>query len=187
MDARRRIRWFVMAATAAFLLLPAVPASAGGGCHEASEGTGDAVVIEHACFTPSILHVDAGTPVRFENRDLFEHNLYGTGWGAGELAAGDSWRVSFADDGLYAFQCTLHPGMTGTVVVGDGDGAGNGASVTVASAADAPAPPAPPAASETGSSLPAAGAGLVVGLAVGAGAMVLASRRRRPAAVPATA
>jgi plastocyanin len=175
------------ATTVAALVFVAAPASAGGGgCHGATEGTGTTVVLEGACFTPSIIHVDAGATVRFENHDPFEHNVYGTGWGIGELASGDSGRSTFADEGLYAFQCTFHPGMTGTVVVGDGDGVGNGAAVTVTG--DAPAAPSAPVSTDaSGSTLPAAATGLLLGLAVGAGAMAIATRRRRVAAVPASA
>ena len=173
------------ATTVAALVLVAAPAAAGGGgCHGATEGTGTTVVIEGACFTPSVLHIDAGATVRFENHDPFEHNVYGTGWGVGELASGDAGRSTFADEGLYAFQCTFHPGMTGTIVVGDGDGVGNGAAVTVTD--DAPAAPSAPVSTDTsGSTLPAAAAGLLLGLAIGAGAIAMATHRRRVAAVPA--
>lgn len=174
-----------VAATAAALVLVAAPASAGGGCHEATEGTGTTVVLEGACFTPSIVHVDAGATVRFENHDPIEHNVYGTGWGIGELPAGSSGRTSFAEDGLYAFQCTFHPGMSGTIVVGDGDGAGSGAAVTVTG--DQPAAPTAATTQGSGSTVPAVAVGMLLGLAIGAGAMAMATHRRRVAALPASA
>jgi plastocyanin len=30
---------------------------------------------------------------------------------------GDTWQVKFTQAGTYQYQCTLHPGMTGTVTV----------------------------------------------------------------------
>ncbi|HYJ60756.1 MAG TPA: plastocyanin/azurin family copper-binding protein [Actinomycetota bacterium] len=180
---RTCIASLAIAVATVVLALPAAPAGAGGGCHEATEGEGDTVVLDDACFGPSVLHTEAGGTVRFVNQDPVEHNVYGAGWEIGELMPGESGHRTFAEEGLYAFQCTFHPGMSGTIVVGDGDGPGNGATVAVA-AAQPPAPAPTGASSSGGSSLPAAAAGLLVGLAVGVGAMA-ASRRRRVATVPA--
>jgi plastocyanin len=179
----RRLIPIVLTAFAA-IAVPAPPAVAGGGCHgAATEGTGSMVVMEDMCFTPSIVHVDAGEPVRFENRDPMVHNLYGTGWGLDELAPGEAGSMTFADDGLYAFACTLHPGMTGTVVVGDGDGPGNGLSVAVAEDTPPAAPP-PPTPEPSGSALPAGLIGLALGVVLTLGATSLLRSRGKLAGSP---
>jgi plastocyanin len=180
----RRLIAIVIAASAA-AAVPALPAVAGGGCHgAATEGTGSTVVLEDACFTPSIIHVDAGATVRFENRDPFTHNVYGTGWGVDELAPGDAGSTTFADEGLYPFACTLHPGMTGTVVVGDGDGPGNGAAVAVSGDLP-PAAPAAPAPQGSSSPIPAGLVGLVLGVLGTLGAVSLLRSRGGLTGAPA--
>jgi hypothetical protein len=47
------------------------------------------------------------------------HNISGPGWFEGELAPGRSVSRTFDAVGTYTFGCTLHPGMTGAVVVGE--------------------------------------------------------------------
>jgi plastocyanin len=116
----------------------AFPASAGGGCHGATQGQGDTVAMSKACFTPSVLRVDPGTEVTFVNRDPAVHNLSAMGWSSLEdLRQGDDFVATFEEQGVYPYACTYHSGMTGAVVVGDGLGAGSGETVTVAPLADA--------------------------------------------------
>ena len=113
------------------MLVPAASARAGGGCHgDVTQGTGDTVEMIGACFTPSTLRVQPGTTVTFVNRDAFEHNVSGNGWGRYEsIGQGDRVSAVFDEEGIFAYACSIHPGMTGSVVVGDGDGTGNGAAV----------------------------------------------------------
>jgi plastocyanin len=178
---------FVLIVTAGALAVPAVPATAGGGCHSGvTTGTGDTVEMLDACFTPTTLRIEPGDEVTFVNLDPVTHNVGGNLWGhLDDMAEGDAFTATFSDAGIYPYACSYHPGMTGAVVVGDGSGPGNGEQVTVAAFE-------PPAASpeveirtvEAGSSGEgpssagwiAAGA---VGLAVGLGTGLLL--RRRPA------
>ncbi|HET9312098.1 MAG TPA: plastocyanin/azurin family copper-binding protein [Actinomycetota bacterium] len=150
-------------------------ATAGGGGHCApDEAQGNRVELEGACFTPSTLHADAGETITFVNRDPVAHNVSGTGWGNYEdMGRGDRFKTSFADEGIYPFACTLHPGMTGVVVVGDTD------AETVAEVQPLAASTSPPS---DGDAWIAAGAlGLAIGAAVGAGLAVV--RRRRTTTV----
>jgi plastocyanin len=176
-----RPRLFLLLAFATIAtVVPASSASAGGGCHSgATQGTGDTVEMQDACFTPSTLQAEPGATITFINTDPFDHNVSGNGWGEyGTVAPGDRLRVTFDAEGIYAYACTLHPGMTGSVVVGDGDGPGNGA-VVVGAGQDpgAPAATQPRATESTGDGwlLPSAIA-LVLGVGLGFG---LARLRRR--------
>jgi plastocyanin len=114
------------------VLIGGTPASAGGGCHTGpTQGTGTAVDLKGACFTPSLLRVAEGSTVTFTNYDPEVHNISGSLWGHYDnLAPGESFSASFDRAGLYPFACTIHPGMTGVIVVGDGTGPGNGSVVT---------------------------------------------------------
>jgi plastocyanin len=187
-------RRYVLAAlaTVAVMTVLAGPASAGGGCHDGvTSGRGTTVEIVDACFTPTTLFVEPGDRVTFVNLDPFVHNVGGNLWGHfDDLLEGDRFSASFAEEGVYSFACTYHPGMTGSIVVGDGLGAGNGETVSTSLGT----PPGEPSAgvavlgSSAGrgsSSAPwfgGAAIGLVIGFAVSA-----ALRRRRAAFRPGTA
>jgi plastocyanin len=178
----------VAAAATALLVAPwAGPVQAGGGCHQGlTEGGGDTVEMSKMCFGPSILRVDPGTEVTFLNSDPLVHNVSANGWGQLEdMYQGDTFTATFRDNGIYPFACSYHAGMTGAVVVGDGTGAGTAASVmgpsaaTAASIEERTTEARTTASSPTGGSTATTGwvAGGVLGLAVGAG-LVLVWRRR---------
>lgn len=105
------------------------PVRAGGGaCHEAPderEGTGELVLMIANCFSPTVLRVEPGTEVRFQNNDTMEHHIAGVAgmWGTGydrKVLAESSATYSFDEPGTYPYSCYLHLGMSGVVVVGDG-------------------------------------------------------------------
>lgn len=116
-----------------WLALPVPFAAAGGGCHTGvTYGDGIAVVMQDACFTPTILYVAPGTDVAFSNEDPLTHNVTANGWGHFDpMDQGDGSTATFDRPGVYPFACQYHPGMTGAVVVGDGKGDGSGEYVTV--------------------------------------------------------
>jgi plastocyanin len=175
MDGARR---FVTIAVLAMIGTAAgvTAAHAGGGGHcEPSEGDAGVVDLAGACFLPSTLHAEVGETITFVNRDPVAHNVSGTGWGRYEdLGRGERFTTSFVDPGIYPFACTLHPGMNGVIVVGQ----------TAASETTAAQPITRSASGTDGGSsrMVAAAVGLVLGAAVGAGAM---SVRRRRAGVAA--
>jgi plastocyanin len=170
---------------------------AGGGCHRnltVSEGAGTTLEIVENCFTPSVLRTSPGGSVTFVNRSTMIHDVIGEGgrWGSeGELRTGQSFSASFPDAGTFPFQCSLHPGMTGAVIVGDGRSAAAtsnvqvvpvaAAPVTSLAAASAPAPAPAPSSDGSGSSaVLAAMVTAIVGLAVG-----FTAGRARPDRPPA--
>jgi plastocyanin len=167
-------------------LTQATPAEAGGGCHStATNGSGTTVEMKDMCFTPTVLRVKPGDSVTFVNRDEMQHTVTGTGGvfgGYDALTPGKSATYKFATDGVYAYSCIFHPGMTGAVVVGDGTGPGLATGVepvvvSQAQAQAAAAKPAPPAAPQ-----PPWGWLVAAALVGGAGlGFVIAQRLARPA------
>jgi plastocyanin len=193
------VRRLLMVAAATLLLglvVPAMPASAGGGCHAgATTGEGDTVEMVDACFTPSTLQVDPGAEVAFVNRDSMVHNVTAIGWGNFEdMTRGDAFTATFAEPGIYPFACAYHPGMAGAIVVGNGLGAGNGEVVTVTSlqepALEQPATETELAAADVGTAASGGGSvvgwigGGVIGLALGIGVAALARRGTRGTPTP---
>ena len=79
------------------------------------------VVIKDFKFTPSSLSVAVGTKVKFINEDSTPHTATGTGSSAlinsGNLNQNQTYTVTFTKAGTYTYSCTIHPYMTGTVVV----------------------------------------------------------------------
>jgi plastocyanin len=131
-------RWLVLPFACLLLVgLAAVPALAGGGCRPStvnSEGTGSAVEIRNCGFNPVVLFVKPGTSVTWAQADAHPpHNVVGVGWGQHEpLAQGRTAEHTFASTGIYPYQCSLHPGMAGAIVVGDAAGVAKDASTRVA-------------------------------------------------------
>ncbi len=174
MTRTRRIATIAVLGTIGAFAGMTVAAAGGGGHCDASEDGGGRVELEGACFTPSTLWAEAGQTITFLNRDPFAHNVSGSGWGHYEdLDRGDRYTTSFADEGIYPFACTLHPGMNGVIVVGDAPAA----DATVGDATLVAASTAPP--SQGGGWVAAGIVGVVIGAAAGAGLTMV---RRRAAA-----
>ena len=177
-----RVRCTLLVATFGALVLPAVPADAGGGCHREMDSVGVSrpgtdVNLERNCFTPGVLEVSPGATVRFANRDEIVHLVMGTGWGSGEeIAPGETVEYGFDRAGTYVYSCPLHPSMNGAVVV-----AGAASAVTAEPVSAAGPTPASELASST-SSTGVDQASLAVGAVAGMLVAVATGRwrRRRP-------
>jgi plastocyanin len=178
--------------TAMLLALLAVPADAGAGgfCQggKLTEGNGNTVTMGKNCFSPTVLRVEPGTEVTWVNKDPAPHTVTGAAgaWGSGhkEIASGTRAAFRFDDPGVYTYTCLLHPGMAGTVVVGDG--IGRGAAVEsidvepVSASADRPASSAVRPVEQASST--GAWAGIAIAAAaLGGGAGYGLGRRRREA------
>ncbi len=164
----------------------------GGGCHGeyAAEATGTQVQLRNNCFSPTVLNVEPGDTVVFENFDFAKHDVAGVaglwGTGTGLLGEGASASVTFSEPGLYPYSCYLHYGMTGVISVGDDRKvAGKGAESLVvtraplapSSAPDEPAAAAQPRAEGGLGDMRLAWGGLLAGVAIVAGAWTFQKRR----------
>lgn len=103
----------------------AAPASAGGGsCHTGLPAAVDSVTtvtIDHACFFPEAARVAVGAKVTWHNTSGLPHNISGPAIDFTELPDGAKHTVTFGKAGLFPYACTIHPGMSGVVVVGAAD------------------------------------------------------------------
>jgi plastocyanin len=188
----RRIATAVVLALGAILLASPPAVGGGGGCAEVTSGHSAAVDLKGFCVFPTLVRVPSGGEVTFTNYDEVNHIIVGAGyaWGSdGTMHQGDSFIARFAHDGVYPFQCYLHPGMSGAVLVGDANarGAATSGGVTVPASSDhlaaseaapAPAQPDPQTSGRTNWWL--LGAGLVLGAAVAFGVTRLRIRTSKP-------
>ena len=66
---------------------------------------------------PAASVTGVGTTVTWINMDSVQHTVTGEGWGSGTLRPGESWSYTFTQPGTYFYKCTIHPEMTGLVMV----------------------------------------------------------------------
>jgi LPXTG-motif cell wall-anchored protein len=91
------------------------------------------VTIQNFQFQPASVTVTEGDSVTWTNQDAAPHTATADdgSFDTGTLNQGDSGSLTFDNVGSFAYHCSFHPSMTGTVVVqaasgGDGGGDGNG-------------------------------------------------------------
>ena len=77
------------------------------------------VVIENMQFSPQALTVQRGDRIVWVNKDLFPHTVTADAkaFDSHSIAANASWRYVAAKPGAYAYGCTFHPTMKGTITV----------------------------------------------------------------------
>jgi plastocyanin len=81
---------------------------------------GKDVTIENFSFTPFSVTISAGDSVRWTNQDAAVTHTATANNGAfdtGQIKTGSSARVTFKKAGTFNYHCSVHPGMTGRVVV----------------------------------------------------------------------
>ena len=79
------------------------------------------VMIDNFSFNPAVLTVAAGTRVTWTNRDDIPHTVTGAAtprlMKSPVLDTEETFAFTFAMPGAYAYFCSLHPHMQGSVIV----------------------------------------------------------------------
>ena len=77
------------------------------------------VKIDNFTFEPEKLTIKAGTTVTWKNEDDIPHTVASAtkAFKSKALDTDDSFSFTFATPGTYEYFCSLHPHMTGTIVV----------------------------------------------------------------------
>ena len=80
------------------------------------------VTIDNFTFEPQRLTVRAGTTVTWVNQDDIPHALASNAkiFKSKALDTDDKFLFTFATPGVYDYFCSMHPHMTGTIVVESG-------------------------------------------------------------------
>jgi amicyanin len=78
-----------------------------------------AVQIHDFAFSPPNLTVKAGTTVTWRNKDDIPHTVASSTrvFKSGAIDTDDSYSFTFKESGTYQYFCSLHPHMTGKIVV----------------------------------------------------------------------
>jgi len=76
------------------------------------------VAMDGTRFIPATITVKRGDRVVWVNKDPFPHTATaGQTFDSKSVAAGRSWSYVARKPGEFAYVCTLHPGMKGTLIV----------------------------------------------------------------------
>lgn len=93
----------------------------------ADDGEDDAaapgeVAIQEFAFAPADLQVNVGDTVTWTNLDTTSHTITedNGAFDSGSVAGEQTFEFTFETAGEFAYHCDFHPGMTGTVTVGEG-------------------------------------------------------------------
>jgi len=127
----KAMKSYFPALTAAMLALAACPALAHdmdhGGMMKPAASTQSAaiepntVAIDNFAFGPNSITVPVGTTVTWINQDDEPHTVVNTGnprlFKSGALDTGNKFSFTFDKPGTYRYFCSLHPHMTGVIVV----------------------------------------------------------------------
>jgi plastocyanin len=121
----RHIRFAAALAVAAFAVAATLPAAS---ARAAETEVKIEVKIDNFAFAPQRIVVQAGTTVTWTNADDAPHTVVSTTklFKSSALDTEDKFSFTFATPGTYDYFCSLHPHMTGTVVV-EAAAAGNAA------------------------------------------------------------
>lgn len=111
-------RWRIIATAAVFFTIFAgvqKTLAAGPG---ASPGAPE-VTIDNFMFTPAVLTVKAGTPITWTNHDDIPHTVVSDdkSFKSHALDTDEKFTYTPTKPGTYTYFCSIHPKMTGKVVV----------------------------------------------------------------------
>jgi plastocyanin len=109
---RQAMRALIALVAACAVLIPAAAFGDGHGARSHS------VVLRHNRFSPRRLAVPRGDSVTWLWRDgAVAHNVVSMRFGMSRVQSRGSFSVRFTRAGSYFYYCTIHAGMTGTIVV----------------------------------------------------------------------
>jgi plastocyanin len=75
------------------------------------------ITISGFAFNPATLTVKKGTTVTWTNNDSVPHQIKSDSFNSDLLSKGQSYSMTFNDAGIFNYSCTIHPSMTGQLIV----------------------------------------------------------------------
>jgi plastocyanin len=105
----RRAVLLLLAAAPPAILIPA----------RAIAAPAQTVAIKGFAFVPQVITVAPGTTITWTNADEDPHTVTANdkGFHSAAMDTGNTFSVTFAKAGEFAYFCSLHPHMTGKVIV----------------------------------------------------------------------
>lgn len=75
------------------------------------------VDMTNSAFAPAIVTIKAGDTISWTNRDKVMHQLKSETFNSQELQTGQTFSFTFDNPGTYDYVCSVHPSMTGSIIV----------------------------------------------------------------------
>jgi plastocyanin len=93
-----------------------------GGRYPASGASGGKVqvTLQNIAFNPSTVNAKVGQTIVWTNKDSTDHNVTadsGATFKSSDFGQGATFSTKVTKAGTITYACTIHPGMTGTIVV----------------------------------------------------------------------
>ena len=119
---RRGFLQGVAAVATAALWTPATGVVKGAQIEDATPALGDGpqVIVDNFKFAPATIAVPVGATVTWTNHDDVPHNVVSTDkkFASPVLDTDEKFSCTFPAAGTFKYYCSIHPRMTGQVVVG---------------------------------------------------------------------
>ena len=114
----RRTEWIFCLASWGMAALISLQAPPGVAAAPAVAGKAE-VQIDNFSFSPTALTVKAGTQITWTNGDDIPHTVVSDGqaFKSKVLGSGEKFTFTAAKPGTYLYSCSIHPNMTGKLVV----------------------------------------------------------------------
>ena len=111
--------WIVGVATPVFAVLLLFAGSASVTASDQSAGANAEVKIDNFIFGPQTLTVPVGTTVTWTNKDDIPHTSVSTDgvFKSKVMDTDEKFSYTFTKTGTYSYYCSVHPKMTGKIVV----------------------------------------------------------------------
>ena len=103
----------------AYLLVSAFAIWVGMSLAVGNPGSGGQITIDNFSFTPQNVTVKAGATVTWTNKDDVPHTVVSTTkkFRSPVMDTDGKFSYTFSDPGTYEYFCSVHPHMTGKVIV----------------------------------------------------------------------
>jgi plastocyanin len=77
------------------------------------------VWIQNMAFNPSSITISVNTTIKWTNKDGVAHTVTSNNgvFDSGNISANGTYSHQFTTAGTYPYHCTIHPSMTGTIIV----------------------------------------------------------------------
>jgi plastocyanin len=118
-NSRRRTEWIFCVASWGMTALISFQAAPPGVAAAPVAAAKAEVKIDNFSFSPTALTVKAGTQITWTNGDDIPHTVVSNGpaFKSKVLGTGEKFTFTASKPGTYSYSCSIHPNMTGKVVV----------------------------------------------------------------------
>jgi len=76
-----------------------------------------AISIKEFAFNPATITIKKGTTVTWTNNDSAPHQIKSDSFNSDVLKQGQKYLMNFGDAGVFNYSCSIHPSMTGQIIV----------------------------------------------------------------------